>query len=176
MNSDTRPLDESRHADFRIRNLQWGQFIMGCSRSCDIFQPIIDTHVRHQKIREEESWKKKKFLNYKLVYIYIYREGNKVRSVSNFHAWEYCLYIYIFFFKSKCDLSHVPITAILNPSRNLPISWLFPSPPSTRTLKQLRAHDLVDEEEAGRGDRKYRTCARANRGLYEYRGWSEKDP
>lgn len=52
----------------------------------------------------------------------------------------------------------------------------FPFPPSTRTLKQLRAHDLVDEEETGRGDRKYRTCARANRGLYEYRGWSEKDP
>lgn len=121
--------------------------------------------------------KKKNFLIINsYIYIYIGRGIKFGRFLIFTRENIVYIYIYIFFFKSKCDLSHVPITAILNPSRNLPISWLFPSPPSTRTLKQLRAHDLVDEEEAGRGDRKYRTCARANRGLYEYRGWSEKDP
>lgn len=64
------------------------------------------------------------------------------------------------------------IIAILNLSR-MSISWL-PSPLSSarfaRTLKQPRAHDLVDKEDAGRGDRKCGTCARVRtRGLYEHK-------
>lgn len=72
------------------------------------------------------------------------------------------------------------IIAILNLSR-MSISWL-PSPLSSarfaRTLKQPRAHDLVDKEDAGRRDRKCGTST--NQGVVgtqeRERGWSEKDP
>lgn len=156
--------------EFVICNGRGGgeQFIMGCSRSCETFQPIMDTY---SSIRWSEKFVKnrerKEFLIIDLwSHIYKYRVGIKL----SFNFREKYIYTHIFFFKSKCDLSHVRSSpfSICQECRFRGFPLLLP-PGSARTLKQPRAHDLVDKEEAGRGDRKYRTCARANRGLYEHR-------
>lgn len=96
--------------------------------------------------------------------VYIYRVGIKF---SRFLIFTREKYIYIYF-QMKIRFIARTIIAILNLSR-MSISWL-PSPLSSarfaRTLKQPRAHDLVDKEDAGRGDRKCGTCARVRtRGL-----------
>lgn len=129
--------------EFVICNGRGGgeQFIMGCSRSCETFQPIMDTY---SSIRWSEKFVKnrerKEFLIIDLwSHIYKYRVGIKLSF--NFRE----KYTHIFFFKSKCDLSHVRSSpfSICQECRFRGFPPLLP-PRSARTLKQPRAHDQVD--------------------------------
>lgn len=113
--------------EFVICNGRGGgeQFIMGCSRSCETFQPIMDTY---SSIRWSEKFVKnrerKEFLIIDLwSHIYKYRVGIKL----SFNFREKYIYTHIFFFQIKMRFIARTIIAILNLSR-MSISWL-PSPP-----------------------------------------------
>lgn len=129
-----------------------------------IFVHQMDNYESRKFVKNRE----KKILNYRLMIVYIYRVGIKF---SRFLIFTREKYIYIYF-QMKIRFIARTIIAILNLSR-MSISWLpspLSSPRSARTLKQPRAHDLVDKEDAGRGDRKCGTCARVRtRGLYEHK-------
>lgn len=136
-----------------------------------IFVHQMDNYESRKFVKNRE----KKFLIIDL-WSHIYRVGIKF---SRFLIFTREKYIYIYF-QMKIRFIARTIIAILNLSR-MSISWLpspLSSPRSARTLKQPRAHDLVDKEDAGRRDRKCGTST--NQGVVgtqeRERGWSEKDP
>lgn len=100
MNSDTRTLDESRHADFRIRNLQLGgrggtvyyglQQVMR-DFSTDhgyIFVHQMDNYESRKFVKNRE----KKILNYRLMIVYIYRVGIKFSRFLIFTREKYIFF------------------------------------------------------------------------------------